>query len=72
MTVTLSPDSVNSQRPSRAYIRVHWSRSKAEICPVQIRLGLGDFLLRSRRGPVAGGAPHLFFCVCWVFQGRIT
>jgi hypothetical protein len=38
----------------------------------QLRLGLRSFLVRSRRGSVAGGALHLFFCVCWVFQGRIT
>jgi hypothetical protein len=38
----------------------------------QLRLGLRSFLVRSRRGSVVGGALHLFFCVCWVFQGRIT
>ena len=38
----------------------------------QLRLGLRSFLVRSRCGSVVGGALHLFFCVCWVFQGRIT
>ena len=38
----------------------------------QLRLGLRSFLVRSRRGSVVGGGLHLFFCVCWVFQGRIT
>jgi len=37
-----------------------------------VRLRPGSFLLLSRRGFVVGGALHLFFCVCWVFQGRIT
>src|SRR5512137_878134 len=39
---------------------------------VQLGFGMEGFLLRSRRGSVLGGALHLLFCVCWVFQGRIT
>lgn len=39
---------------------------------VQLCFGVENFLLRSRRGSVVRGALHLLFCVCWVFQGRIT
>jgi hypothetical protein len=40
----------------------------------QLRWGLSSFLVRSRRGSVVRGTLHLFlfFCVCWVFQVRIT
>ena len=46
---------------------VSWKRAYGQSC-----LRMEGFLLRSGRGPVVGGALHLFFRVCWVFQGRIT
>jgi hypothetical protein len=38
----------------------------------QLRFEVENFLLRSRRGSAVGSALHFLFCVCWVFQGRIT
>jgi len=62
------------KRPTTRYFRSERPESQCLENGVegQLRLGLRSFLARSRRGSVVGGGLHLSFCVCWVFQGRIT
>jgi hypothetical protein len=48
------------------------SHPNVRIMDGELCFGVESFLLRSRRGSVVRGALHLPFCVCWVFQGRIT